>query len=64
MKQKDAEKLIRAEYIKWKPSQESISEQSKFIFFGYLQTSNSHLLDFRFSGSDKWQMVNSMLSGL
>lgn len=64
MKQEEAKKLIRAEYQIWKAQQENITAQSKFIFFGHLQMNEPHLLNFRYSGSDQWQTVNSMLSGL
>jgi hypothetical protein len=64
MKQEEAKKLIRAEYQIWKVQQENITAQSKFIFFGHLQMNKPHLLKFRYSGSDQWQTVNSMLSGL
>lgn len=64
MKQEEAKKLIRDEYQIWKPQQENITEQSKFIFFGHLLTNRPHLLKFRYSGSDQWQTIKSMLSGL
>jgi len=64
MKQKEAESLIRDEYQEWKSKQQNITTQSKFIFFGYISKHKPHLLNFRYSGSDKWQAVNVMLSGL
>lgn len=65
MKQSQAKELIRAEYLRWKnnPANENSSDP-KFQFFLWLQQNRPDLLDFRYSGSDKWQCVYCMLSGL
>lgn len=63
MKQEEAKTLIRNEYIVWKKNKDKINDNSKFEFFNYLQTHKEYLLNFKCSG-DKWQTVNSMLSGL
>lgn len=63
MKQEEAGQLIRSEYRDWKNKQDHINDHSKFEFFNYLQIHKEHLLNFKCSG-DKWQTVNSMLSGL
>lgn len=65
MKKKEAEALIRIEYINWKASPQNIkTSDPKYEFFGWLQKNKPYLLNFRYSGSDKWQCVYSMLSGL
>lgn len=64
MKKQEAEKLLRKEYVVWRDQQEKITPHSKFNFYWYIYNNKSYLLEFRFSGSDQWQTVNSMLSGL
>ena len=63
MTQEEARIAIASAWRKWK--KENLNEppngSDHISFFCHLQSEKDHLLSFRFSGNDKWQIVKTWL---
>ena len=61
MNKEVARRAVPSEYEKWvKNHPDQASMMGGFLFFRYLQTDRSDLLDFRTAGS-KWQIVHGWI---
>jgi hypothetical protein len=59
---KDAEAKIIKEWDAWAAKHtDPLSARDGMLFFNHLQKARPDLLDFRYSGSDKWQRVHGWL---
>jgi hypothetical protein len=61
MKQQEARRAVLSEYDSWaKKHPNEASMMGGFLFFRYLQTDKSDLLDFRAAGN-KWPIVHDWI---
>ena len=61
MKQEEARRSVLSEYDSWaKKHPNQASMMGGFLFFRYLQTDRSELLDFRAAGN-KWEIVHGWI---
>jgi hypothetical protein len=62
MSKEEARRAVLSEYDSWaKKHPDDASIMGGFLFFRYLQTDRSDLLDFRAVSDDKWQIVHGWL---
>jgi hypothetical protein len=61
MSKEQARRAVLSEYDSWaKKHPDQASMMGRFLFFRYLQTDKSNLLDFR-GGDNKWPIVHGWL---
>jgi hypothetical protein len=61
MVREEARRTLLREYDKWAKDRTDDAAMGGMVFFRYLQTQRSELLDFHAVGGDKWATVHGWL---